>query len=244
MIDNLLINIAASLFIFIGGSISSYLYRLWKNTKPVKKLWKIHDPQNLIICAATSVNTDTGKYKRPATGIGQLRALGYTVESLSKAYDVHIHNILLSTDQVQRQIEKDIIILGGPKNNEITRMFLNKLPLSKNVVTQIENTIHWKVQYEENEFNASEENQKVTKDYGLILRGKNPFACTATPTTFCLFTGCHTYGTIAAAKYFTEEYVKQYKGFSNGPQNIAILVECDIMDGFPVGVSKIKEYEF
>lgn len=91
--------------------------------RPVKKLWRISHPQELIICTATSTKTNTGKYLRPATGIGQVRALGHAVESLSKAYNIKIDNILFSDDQVQKKIEKDIIILGGPKTTSSPNCF-------------------------------------------------------------------------------------------------------------------------
>ena len=84
----------------------------------------------------------------------------------------------------------------------------------------------------------------VVKDYGLIIRGKNQFCNKSEKSTFCLFTGCHTYGTIAAAKYFTEEYIKEITIFTKKKDNIIFLVECDIIDGFPVAIQIIKRYEF
>ena len=244
MIENIYGNLVASFLWFILGNITFYIYRLYKVVKPTERLWKIADHKNLIICAATSTKTDTGKYVRPSTGIGQVRALGYAIESISKAYNIKIQNILLSDDQVQKQIEKDIIILGGPKNNIISRLFLDKLTSIKDIIDQEGNTIIWKVKNEEKEFNAIEKEQKVVKDFGLIIRGQNPFANGNSKTSFSLFTGCHTYGTIAAAKYFTEDYIHQQPLFSKGYKNVILLVECDVIDGFPVAVQTIKKYEF
>jgi len=244
MITDFFVALIASVAFFILGNITYYFYRKFKIIKPIEKLWKISDPKNLIICAATSTKTDTGKYLRPATGIGQIRALGYSIESLSKAYDIRIQNILLSEDQVQKQITNDIIILGGPKNNIIAQLFLDKFFQIKEIVEQKGNTIYWKIRNEEKEFNAIEVDQKVIKDYGLIIRGQNQFSNSFKRTSFCLFTGCHTYGTIAAAKYFTEDYVSTLTLFSKSKNNIVLLVECDIVDGFPVGVQIIKKYEF
>lgn len=244
MITDFIVNIIASFAFFLLGNITFYFYRLFSVIEPIKRLWNISDSKSLIICAATSTKTDTGKYVRPATGIGQVRALGYSIESLSKAYNVKIQNILFSDDQVQKQIENDIIILGGPKNNDIARLFLDKLKDIRTVVYQENNTIYWNVRNEEREFNAIEKNQKVIKDYGLIIRGINQFSNQPKKSSFCLFTGCHTYGTIAAAKYFTEEYVRKFSWFSKNKENLILLVECDIIDGFPVGIQIIKEYEF
>ena len=49
-------------------------------------------------------------------------------------------------------------------------------------------------------------NRKIVMDYGLIVRTYNPF--TSRDHTTILFAGSHTYGTIAAAKFFTEDLHK------------------------------------
>ncbi len=49
-------------------------------------------------------------------------------------------------------------------------------------------------------------NRNVVMDYGLIVRASNPF--TSRDRTAILFAGSHTYGTIAAAKFFTEDLHK------------------------------------
>ncbi|MCB0635899.1 MAG: hypothetical protein KDC54_04755, partial [Lewinella sp.] len=197
-----------------------------------------------IICAATSVRTDTGHYSRPATGVGQLRALGHIVESLSKAYDVKIHNILLSDDQVQKQIEDDIIVLGGPKNNVITKLLLDKINEARPIANQFGNTIHWLVKGQEMTVEGTRLDNTVVKDYGLIIRTANPFAKRGNPTAAAIFAGCHTYGTIAAAKYFTESYIEHARWFRSIPRNVALLVECDVIDGYPVAIKLLKAHEF
>ena len=227
------------------GGIFTYLFRRLKNVMPIKKLWRISDPKSLIICAATSTKTHTGKYVRPATGIGQVRALGAAVESLSKAYNVKIENILFSDDQVQSHIENDIIILGGPKNNIIAKLFLDKTREINDIVYQVDNTIYWNVKHEEHEFNAVENADSVViKDYGIIIRGTNHFCNKMEKSTFCLFSGCHTYGTTAAAEYFTEVYAKRIGLFKKTSKNIIMVVECGVVDGYPVAIQLVKEHEF
>ena len=107
------------------------------------------------------------------------------------------------------------------------------------------NTISWLVPNSEKECNGTRDNKTVVKDYGLIIRMINPFSLRKEkPTSVTIFCGCHTYGTIAAAKYFTQTHISEYKGFKKIKPNIAILVECDVVDGYPVGISKIKQHEF
>lgn len=239
---NVLINVFSSFIWFLIGSLFLYFLKLIVIIKPIKRLWNIKSPKNLIICAATSTETDTGKYTRPATGIGQLRALAYCVESLSKAYDIQIRNILLSVDQIQDQIENDIILLGGPKNNEKTKLFLDKISSMK-IVDQDKNTIKWMANDIYVEYEGQAIDNIVKKDYGLIVRMKNPFD-SKEKSTICLFSGSHTYGTIAAAKYFSSYYIKQMKFFNRENKNIAMIVGCDVQDGYPVNIKLEKKYEF
>jgi len=162
MFENIILGIVASFIWFLLGMIAVKLSRFYLLKNPVKRLWKIKDPQKLIICASTSTKTDTGEYYRPATGIGQLRALGQIVESLGKAYNIRIQNILLSVDQIQKQIENDIILLGGPKNNEITKIFLDKIDYLK-IVYQENSTIYWKKNETDIEYSGITKDKKVVK---------------------------------------------------------------------------------
>lgn len=72
---------------------------------------------------------------------------------------------------------------------------------------------------------------------------RNPFD-SSKQTFISLFSGSHTYGTIASAQYFTEHFIKKTKRLKRIKENLFILVECDVIDGFPVDL-KLKEfYEF
>ena len=239
MIENIILGIVASFIWFILGIMVVKLSRFYLLKNPVKRLWKINDPTKLIICASTSTKTDTGEYYRPATGIGQLRALGQIIESLGKSYNIRIQNILLSIDQIQKQIENDLILLGGPKTNEITKLLLDKIkPLE--IVYQEKSTIYWGKNETDIEYSGITKDKKVVKDYGIAIRMKNPFD-SSKQTYISLFSGAHTYGVIASAQYFTEHFVKKTKGIKRIKENVFILVECDVIDGFPIDI-KIKEY--
>jgi len=242
MFENIILGLVVSFIWFLLGMATIKLSKFYLLITPVKRLWKINDPKKLIICVSTSTNTDTGEYYRPATGVGQLRSLGQIVESLGKAYNIRIQNILLSINQIQKQIENDLILLGGPKNNEVTKLFLDKIdPL--NIVYQENSTIYWNKNETCVEYSSITIEKKVVKDYGMAIRMKNPFD-SRKQTYLSLFSGCHTYGTIASALFFTEHYVKKTKGIKKDKENIFILVECDVIDGFPFDI-KIKEfYEF
>lgn len=72
---------------------------------------------------------------------------------------------------------------------------------------------------------------------------ENPFVTHSAKPSIILLSGSHTYGTIAAAKYFTENLVKEHLLLSSTKKNLFIIVECDVFDGYPVGIKEIKRHE-
>jgi hypothetical protein len=238
----IIINILSSILWLPLGALLAYIVFYFQVRHPRRRLWHLHDPGNLVICAANSTTTDTGVYQRPATGIGQVRAIALAIESLSHAYrkNLAIRNILLSTDHVQERIENDLLIVGGPKNNRVAEKFLDLLADEQPAI-QIGTVITWRKtrlagrwmnDAAVTTYDGQAIEQQVVKDYGLIIRCQNPF--TSRNRTAILFSGSHTYGTVAAAKYFTDDMQRQIGTLlRNGKKNCALLVSAQIIDGYP-----------
>ena len=190
---------------------------------PHRRLWRIADPASLTICASNSTSTNTGVYSRPSTGIGQVRALALTLNSLHSAYHkkIDMKHILLSTDHVQDRMENNLLILGGPKTNRVAAALMNAIQDEQPVV-QVKTVIYWRVRQRNGqwvddgvlEYDGHAVNRKITQDYGLIVRMQSPF--TSRSRTVIFFSGSHTYGTVAAAKYFTESKDKYNQATNAG----------------------------
>lgn len=244
MID-ILIGILTNIFWVLIGIISTLIYKFIFNILPARQLWCLHDHNNLIVCVATSARTDAGPYTKLATGLGQLRALDLIVTSLNRAYrGIKIRDIFLSDDHIHNKIENDIILLGGPKNNRHTRRLLNKLnePNAPSIVDQIDETIYWKSGNGIEEFVPEIQDGEVVRDYGLVIRMGNPFS--PSPNMLYLFSGGHTYGPIAGARYFTEVVYQKNKLPTKGIRNFAALVSCDVVDKYPVALKLERYHEF
>jgi hypothetical protein len=243
-VDAIVPNIIADLlWAAIGGAVY-WLGRQVFLSSPTRRLWRLAAPDDLSICASTSTTTDTGEYHRPATGIGQLRAAVLVVTSLNRAYrrDLHVKNVLLSEEPLQNRLENDLILLGGPKNNRISRLLLDKLA-ERLIVDQQGSEIIALVPGQERRFTSATEQQRVKKDHGLIIRMNNVFAL-ETPTTVCLFSGGHTYGTIAATRYFTENLYRKVRKFQSLPRNFVMVVSCDVVEGYPANICLEWEHSF
>lgn len=214
---------------------------------PHRRIWRLADPSRLTVCASNSTNTNTGVYARPSTGIGQVRALALAINSLHAAYrkKMDIRHILLSTDHMQDRMENDLLILGGPKTNRVAAELFQAIQ-QEEPAYMIKNTIYWRVKQRGGqwvddgilEYEGHAVSRKITQDYGLIIRMRSPF--TAKARTVILFSGSHTYGTVVAAKYFTES--KDIRRLlKKKQQNLVALVSAQIIDGYPTKL-RLEQY--
>jgi hypothetical protein len=232
------------------GALLAYLLFFIQVRLPNRKLWHLKDPSRIVVCAASSTTTNTGVYNRPATGIGQVRALALATKSLTQAYRrrLDIQNILLSSEHLQERIENDILLLGGPKSNQVSARFLDLL-IDEQPVMQIDSTIIWRsnrvrgqwIDQGAIEYEGKAINRQVIRDYGLIIRSQNPF--TSRNRTAILFSGSHTYGTVAAAKFFTDDMHKHlHKLMRNSRKNFVVLISAHIVDGYPTSMKVERSY--
>lgn len=232
------------------GALLAYGWFLLQVRLPKRRLWQVQDPSCLVVCAATSTTTNTGVYHRPATGIGQVRALTLATRSLNQAYSkqLDIKNILLSVEPLQERIENDLLILGGPKNNQIAAQFLHLIS-EEQPVTVTGSIINWRVDRVGDQwvnqgaiqYDGKAVDSKIVMDYGLIVRAKSPF--TSRDRTVVLFFGSHTFGVVAAAKFFTHDMHKYIgKLQRNRKKNFVVLVSAHIIDGYPTKMKVERTY--
>jgi hypothetical protein len=196
--------------------------RLWL----LRRLLRSANDLNVIVSDSAAVHT--GRYLRRSTGLGQARAIGLLSPSLSHAYKgLPTEFVKLSSDCVGDDRCGDVVILGGPKNNSVTRLLFERLgsryPVSM-ITSAGDDAIVWRDHGVEEHF--PDRNPPPLshggKDFGLILRTNNCFDETGTVT---LFAGTHTYGTLAAALFFVRH---PKRILELGPEEFAIVVECNV----------------
>lgn len=246
-VHSVLINLFSNLIWVPVGALAAWLGYFIGVRLPHRRLWRLADPSKLTICASNSTNTNTGVYSRPSTGIGQVRALALAITSLHAAYrkKLDIRHILLSTDHIQDRMENDLLILGGPKTNRVAAELFNAIQ-HEQPAFQVKTVIYWRTKQRNGqwvddgmlEYDGHAVNRKITQDYGLIIRMQSPF--TSRARTIILFAGSHTYGTLAAAKYFTES--KDLRRLvKRKQQNLVALVSAQIIDGYPTKL-RLEQY--
>ncbi len=144
------------------------------------------------------------------------------VPSLARAYrNVDLEQVQLSSDLPGKDLETDLISLGGRKTNAITGQLLDRIP---DLPFSVENTM---IRWQETEYEGIVHDGRVVQDFGYVVRSDNPFA---PGRRIVVVAGSHTYGTVAAARWLAEA-----GGSKDIPANTAILVKADVLADGHVG---------
>jgi len=186
----------------------------------LSRFWQIRGDEPLFCAISTVGSEDTGKYKRRATGFGEIRGYASIVYSLARAYEKGVIKdsglYFSDTFPQDRRLERSLILLGGDDKNDVTlrmtryfelqnkelpfRFYYEKDEKGKDTgfkclfVQDIEGIeTSYNPQYVEDE----SKNIQVVQDFGVVARLPNPLN---PHSKLYIFAGCHTYGTAAAAK--------------------------------------------
>jgi hypothetical protein len=213
----------------VGSALTAgagYLRWLLARRLPARRTWRFADEaRRLTVVVASSADVDTGRYTRPTTGVGQVRAMSLLVPLLVRAYrDVDLQQVSLSAHTPGRDLESDLLLLGGPKSNEIADRALRALPGLP--LTVRGNLITW----DGTGYQGEVTEDRVTRDYGYVIRAASPFA---PDRRVVVVAGSHTFGTVAAARWLAE-----HGGGRDVPADVAVLVTAEVHEDGHVGVPR------
>ncbi|WP_030712611.1 hypothetical protein [Streptomyces sp. NRRL F-2580] len=183
---------------------------------PARRTWRYSGAAELSVVLDTA-HIDTGRYQRPVAGLGQVRALSLLVPSLTHAYrDLDLEKVWLSGHLPGREMEHDLLVLGGPKNNEVARRLL--AAMAESLPFQLGGG---EITWDGTAYQGEATDGEITRDCGYIVRATNPL----NPNKrIVLIGGWSTYGTVAAARWLTEDGADRSLA-----ADIAVLVEASVM---------------
>lgn len=132
---SLLIDLVSTLIILpVVTGAALYVLRLLPNRRiwAVRRVpWRLDAASFPTIVVSTSSFQETPRYRRPQTGIGQVRAIAAIAPSLSRAYGTGLDNYRLrmsfDCDLADPLYHGDLVTIGGPKTNEVTRLVLERI---------------------------------------------------------------------------------------------------------------------
>ncbi len=183
---------------------------------PARRVWRYAGASALSVVLDTAY-IDTGRYQRPVAGLGQIRALSLLIASLTHAYrGLDLEKVRLSAHLPGHEMEYDLLVLGGPKNNEIAHRLLAALTESLPFHLGV-GGITW----EGTAYRGEAADGEITRDCGYVVRAPNPFDPSR---RVVLIGGWSTYGTVAAARWLVENGADRSLA-----ADVAVLVEASVL---------------
>ncbi len=245
------------LLIFIIGilvslaveGLTGYGLTWFRESRPATKLWRIHDPKSVVVVASTAGELLGGNnVLKPTTGVGQVRAVGWITQSLSKAYkEFDLDHVRLSDESIGHVADRDLVLIGGRRTNSLTRQVREMLEKNWEGIPRIEivrdsgvdkaevrapiGPSHasyrvFRPSYESGP--GDDETNEVVVDIGVIFRAPNPLN---ESNTVVILAGTHSEGTEGAAKYFVSELGSDH--LLRDAEAFCCVIEVGVVAGTP-----------
>lgn len=200
---------------FVTASIG-YLYRQMST----RNRWGLTTPKNLRIYLSEEITVAHGKDNIPTTAVGNAKALALIVRSLYRGWrsvggdQKSGFKYVFVSQEWKSAVEAedvDLICLGGPTGNKVTRRALQELEergeigdsigLTQRPAKPGEEGSNIVLKGEVLDLERDSE-EKIVADYGLIIRTNNPWD---ENHRLIIISGISTYGTFGAARFMVEE---------------------------------------
>jgi hypothetical protein len=233
MLISFLINIAACFAFVILGYISNITYQ-WFKLSSFRTIWKpfLRDKSVTVV-----LSTRPGPLKRstPRVSFDEMQAYADINKTLTK---INISTIPVSSEIALEEIrEKNLVILGGPIANKVTANFWpiisKQLPFYFDLEKQI-------ILAGQREYSPQlNENNILTKDYGIIMRVPNPLS---NDKYIVLAMGCHGFSTHGLINMMVKiESAKEIINATNN-KDFAALVEFILQDNMLISENILECY--
>jgi hypothetical protein len=205
ILKDILVGAAGNAAWFVIGLASLWIYRTALHNIPLRLLFGLKNPKTLQFIVGSPLGIIPGTLQlvkdkgMPIFGLGPFLAMQRLLGLLKSAYK-NLPDIvpLPSRLVVEDGLSRDLVLIGFPAGNEITKRVMEKLDLPYRFADHnIVDSATGKVLY-----SANVVKDKVVHDYGMILRVPNPFH---PQSIVFIFAGTETYGVKAATDYFALE---------------------------------------
>lgn len=201
-IDDLMINLLAAVIGFSAARLGSTIQRALR-TRRARRFWNpfVDGKLHLVFPVWDEArHTDT---KHTTTwdpsglaGVGDVVALT-VIERHLRSIRLQDYDVCYSHLMVGDQLNSNLVLIGGPYSNHVSRMAMERLPLTfvfndaekcdVRILDRIDGTLHGPI---EREVGA------LTTDTGLIVRARNPFN---SERQILIVAGSYGFGSAAAA---------------------------------------------
>lgn len=216
-----------SYFIGIASSLTPLiiykLYAYFSSTYPLKKLWKDYiskETYGILSCSDLVLDIDS-----LSTGLYDTLSLSEIRSLLSSFPKTKLHTY--SSKRFPPFLDQNnIILFGGPISNAITKGIMVEqrrtlLRFQDHAIINTKNNKRFEPEIRDN---------KVTKDYGVVIQMKSPFNSNL---NLMIIAGCYDYGTYLAGKTLTNPECVKAILENVEAEYFEIVVSGQIVEGTP-----------
>lgn len=223
--SSIIINLLSTVIAFILGIIFNSVFDNIRKKAPVRSFWDG--------CLKSSVNIIIPSWpadyeEQPLrTGHSDLLAAARAASLLSSFHNRREEiKILEGKYAAQDRLEENVILIGGPVTNEITRRIMQEFEMPFSFADHILLDNRHNKKYEA----KADENECILEDYGFVLKTKNPYN---DQKSLVIIAGCYGYGTYSGAVAITDygilrDIIRQAKA-----ESIGLIVKSHIIHEIP-----------
>jgi hypothetical protein len=239
-----LIKVIAAIIFFLV--VLAYLgWRLTKEMRRLQKIWQLGADDKVAFFLSNAGEMAQPEYIKQVVSVGQVQAFADIVSSLKKAYpklDLPEVNVAIDRrkDNFSREVlEATGICLGGPVRNWVSDEHLQEI--ASRVWFENHVLVYRKTKSgRENRRQAGHKDNAIVADYGIIVKLRNRY--NKNKRAFIL-AGCHSFGTVAAARFFCEKLPEEKEIISRDQFCVVVRGEVkglhvlspDLIDHFALG---------
>ena len=218
----------------IAAMIASRVRRYLTTRRPAVRIWGLQRGKPTHIVTAQDESNFADEFTVKVYPTEYLAA----VEVRSLVSDVlECHRVTLSTSRefgVAHFIHDNIVCIGGPVHNRITKILLDRLqlPFGFEGFTLVSTATG-------NRYDAVTESDpdRILRDVGVVILADNPFN---NETRVAILMGARTFGCAAAAGYITEGNLRAADEKLGGPFPKWAILDVDVVDDFVVRASVLE----
>jgi hypothetical protein len=158
-----------------------------------------------VVITTTATHQNSRGVRRATTGIGQVAGIAAFARSLNHFYRRKPLKVHMSV-RVTNRLDHDLLLLGGPQNNGLSRVFLEHVRASHQDIPIVFDDEQFSVQvgdFQITGFEPKIEDGVPVEDLALIMFERNPFAPEWRRAILC--SGFTSYGTGAASEYLFQD---------------------------------------
>lgn len=230
--------------------VTVYSLHSFSSRRARKRLLGFRGGEIDIVLTSSAMGDDVtaGGVSRPTTGSGSVTALGIIAQALGHHYK-RAEIVTHLSEQISRKLSHDLISVGGPRRNLVTRLLFEQLVSSSGeaLVQLDDEAMCLSVgDYVVDRFDLRVEKGFPHRDLALVIMAENPFSYDAARAVICC--GFTSYGTAAAATFLFGEVLPRraqlrpsvrrsawrYDRVRPGVVEVAV-VELSLKDGRVVG---------